>query len=139
LKRFVAAMALCLGAAPAGAEAPAVNYLLQCQGCHRPDGGATPGTVPALDGQVARFLSLPGGREYLVRVPGSAQAPLDDAELAELLNWLVRRFGPAADAERAAPFSAEEVGPLRVRPLTDVAATRRGLVELMNGESGVTP
>ena len=87
--------------------------------------------MPALYDQVARFLSVPGGREYLVRVPGSAQSPLDDAELAELLNWIVQRFGPAADAAGSPRFSADEVGRLRNPPLTYVAATRQRLVDRM--------
>jgi cytochrome c553 len=116
-------------ASAAAAEAPAVNYLLQCQGCHREDGAGTPGSVPALAGFVAEFLTVPGGREYLVRVPGSAQSPLSDAALAELLNWIVQRFGPEEAAARAAPFSEAEVARLRRPPLIDVEATRRALVE----------
>ena len=131
--------AVMIGAAMARAESPALNYLLQCQGCHLPDGAGTPGTVPAFDGQIARFLSVSGGREYLVRVPGSAQSPLDDAELAELLNWMVVRFGPAKDAADAPRFSADEVGRLRSRPLTDVASARQRLVDRMAAAGDADP
>jgi hypothetical protein len=64
--------------APARAESPEILYMLQCRGCHRPDGAGTPGVVPPLAGFVGRFLGVPGGREFLVRVPGSAQSPLTD-------------------------------------------------------------
>ena len=54
------------GAIPAAATSgAALDYALNCQGCHRPDGTGTPGTVPALAGSVAKFLKVPGGREYL--------------------------------------------------------------------------
>lgn len=122
---LIAALAV---AGSAGAESPAVNYLLQCQGCHRADGGETPGSVPALAGSVAKFLRVPGGREYLIRVPGSAQSPLSDAALAEVLNWIVRRFGPDAAVAGTAPFDEDEVARLRRSPLTDVDATRRALL-----------
>jgi mono/diheme cytochrome c family protein len=121
--------------APAGAESPAVNYLLHCQGCHRPDGGGTPGAVPALAGFVGRFLGVAGGREFLVRVPGSSQSPLSDAELAELLSWIVRRFGPVEVAADFAPFTAEEVTRVRRPPLADVESVRRALVARMQASA----
>ena len=114
-----------LVAAPAGAETPAVNYMLQCQGCHLPDGRGKPGAVPDLK-DLGRFLSVPGGREYLVRVPGSAQSPLSDADLAALLNWMVRRFGPAQVAANFDPYTAGEVAGMRRPPLADVGAVTAG-------------
>jgi len=126
--RAALAAALVLAAAPAArAFAPAVDYAVHCQGCHLADGRATPGSVPALAGTVARLARTPAGREYMARVPNVAQAPLSDAELAALLNWVVRRFGAEA-AARVAPDSADEVAALRARPLVDVEATRRTLL-----------
>lgn len=122
----LAALALAL-AAPARGETPEVNYLLQCQGCHLPDGIGKPGAVPDLK-DLGRFLAVPGGREYLVRVPGSAQSPLSDADLAALLNWMLRRFGPAEVAETLEPYTPEEITALRRPPLADVAATRARLL-----------
>ena len=131
------ATALALGlmllscAVSARAETPQVDYLLQCQGCHRADGGDTPGSVPPLRNFVGRFLTVPGGREYLIRVPGSAQSPLDDAELAAVLNWIIERFGPAEVSAAFTPFSAEEVMRVRTPPLTDVEGARRDLLSRM--------
>jgi hypothetical protein len=119
--------ALALGV-PARAASPRIDYMLQCQGCHLPDGRGLPPAVPSLADSVGNFLAVPGGREYLVRVPGSAQARLSDAELAELLNWMVREFGPAERAADLVPFGAREVSRYRDRPLTDVDAVRRELV-----------
>jgi cytochrome c551/c552 len=136
VKANALAIALLALAGAAPAESPAINYMLQCQGCHRADGGETPGSVPPLAGLVARFLGVPGGREYLVRVPGSAQSPLADAELAELLNWIVQRFGPAEAAAGSAPFTEGEVARVRRPPLTHVGAVRRTLLEQLEADTG---
>ena len=87
--------------------------------------------MPSLAG-VARFATLPEGRAYLVGVPGSAQAPLSDGELAAVLNWMLAEFGPGDVAARVAPYTAVEVRRHRV-PLADVegvrASLRRALAE----------
>ena len=116
-------------AAAQGTSGPALDYAVTCQGCHRADGTGTPGTVPALAGSVGKFLRVPGGREFLVRVPGVAQAPLDDAALAAVLNWMLERFGRDDVPEGVVPYAAAEVGRLRRRPLTDVDGARRALLE----------
>jgi hypothetical protein len=108
--------------------------MLQCQGCHGADGSGAPGIVPDLRRQVGRFLQVPGGREYLVRVPGSARSPLGDAPLAEVLNWMLRRFGPADVLAGFVPYSAEEVARLRRTPLLEVQSVRRELLRRL-GES----
>jgi mono/diheme cytochrome c family protein len=133
-----AAMASALCAAPVRAGSPAglppqTNYMLHCQGCHRPDGSGLPGEVPDLRGQVARFLGAPGGRAFLARVPGVANAPLSDADLAALLDWLLVRFDPAHLPADFAPYGADEVRELRARPLSKIGATRAALVAALSG------
>jgi hypothetical protein len=118
----------CLIAAAAGAQDPAVDYMLQCQGCHRADGSGSPGAVPDLRDSLARFLSVPGGREYLVRVPGAAQSPLSDERLAALLDWMLREFGPAEAAAGSAPYRADEVAGWRAQPYLEVEPVRRELL-----------
>jgi mono/diheme cytochrome c family protein len=121
---------LCCALAAAGASAAEINerraqfnYQLFCQGCHTPDGtGAM--AVPRMKDQVGYFLTIPEGREYLVRVPGSATSALGDAELAEVLNWIVREFAGASAPENSQPYSAEEVGRLRQHPLNEVEQYR---------------
>jgi mono/diheme cytochrome c family protein len=108
-----------------------VNYMLQCQGCHLADGMGREGKVPQLRGLVGRYLEVPGGREYLVRVPGSSQSPLDDAELAEVLNWVVEQFGPEEVARGFVRFTAEEVRRVRRPPLLHVSAVRAALLACM--------
>jgi hypothetical protein len=139
VRRAVALAAGALAAtavAPAGAQplaGPRLDYVLQCQGCHREDGSGVPGHVPTLLG-FGRFLQLTGGREYLVRVPGVAHAPLGDAALAALLDWMLARFDPEA-AAAAPPFDAAEVARARAVPLADADAARRALL----AELGETP
>jgi len=122
-------------AGAAGAGEPRIGYMLQCQGCHLADGSGSPGAVPSLRGLVGRFLTVPGGREYLVRVPGSAQSELDDAGLAAVLNWMVREFGPEDVARDFLPFSGDEVTSYGRRPLVDVGTRRRELLRRIEGES----
>ena len=109
-----------------------VDYALHCQGCHLPDGRGMAGKVPALRQEIGRFLEVPGGRAYLVQVPGVATARLDDEGTARLLNWLVARMGPPLTC-RAEPYTGREVAalrrtwlrtarPLRERLLREVAA-----------------
>jgi len=124
----VAVAALLVPAAGGAGYGPAVDYALECQGCHRAGGEGTPGSVPALAGSVARFLAVPGGREFLVRVPGVSQAPLDDAALAAVIDWMLRRFDPGHLPAGFRPYTPEEVGQLRRKPLTDVGTERARIV-----------
>jgi mono/diheme cytochrome c family protein len=123
-----AAAAALLVAAPAAAESPHVLYLLHCQGCHLADGSGRPGEVPPLGPALARFPGVAAGRAYLVQVPGSAHAPVSDAELAAVLNWMIASFAPAPAAGAPAPYDAAEVARYRATPLVDVAAARAELL-----------
>jgi hypothetical protein len=124
---------------PCQAYSPAVDYALNCQGCHRADGEGTPGTVPALKDSVARFLARPEGRDYLMRVPGVAQSTLDDPALAAVLTWMVRQFDASHVPQGFTPFSAEEVGKARRNPLAEVDAVRRRILSAIESEEGVRP
>ena len=101
------------------------HWTLNCQGCHRPDGTGSAGTAPSLAGTVARFLSVPGGREYLGRVPGVATSALSNADLSELVNWMLWRFDKEHLAANFQPYTAAEIGQLRSRPLRLEASQMR--------------
>jgi mono/diheme cytochrome c family protein len=122
---------------PAGVTRPDLawqHWALNCQGCHRTDGSGSPETAPAIRGMVARFTNVAGGREYLARVPGVATAPLADADLAELLNWILSTFDGSHLSPTFRPFTAEEISVLRRRPLrTEAAAERVRLLEKISG------
>jgi hypothetical protein len=130
VRTFALGLALTLAAHSAPAVGgPELDYTLECAGCHRADGAGTPGSVPALRDSVARFLAVPGGRDYLARVPGVAQAPLDDAALAAVLNWMLDHFDHAHVPAGFVPYTAEEVGRRRKQPLLNVEAERKRLVD----------
>lgn len=113
-----------------------IDYMLKCQGCHRPDGSGDKLSNPAMNGIVAHFLKVPGGREYLGRVPGVATTDLDDARLANLLNWTLYRFDRAGIPADFKPYDAAEIGRLRASPLrVEAARTRAALVAKMPGGS----
>lgn len=106
-----------------------VDYILKCQGCHRPDGRGDEASTPPMSGHVARFLAASGGREFLGRVPGVATVDLDDDRLAQVLNWTLYRFDRANLPADFKPYTAAEVGSLRKRPLrTERAAVRNALL-----------
>lgn len=124
-------------AIPGVANAPRArqNWILSCQGCHRADATGTPQTTPTMAGFVARFLQVPGGREYLVQVPGVATAALSDADLAEVVNWSLVRFDAANVPADFKPYTPTEVGRLRLKPLRAEAMTiRAGMVARMPGD-----
>jgi len=117
------------GEARAATASVQAAYMLGCQGCHLEDGRGFPQRgVPALNGFVGNLLKVPGGREYLVRVPGAAQSELSDERLADVLNWMLRTFSPAQLPADFMPYTAPEVGRLRKSPLVEVAPVR---VELL--------
>ena len=117
----------------ASAETPGVqndarakmNWLLSCQGCHQQDASGSAGGAPSMVGEVARFLSVEGGREYLTRVPGVANAGVSDEQLAELLNWTLATFDREHLPAEFAPFTAEEISAGRARPLVGEAPILR--------------
>ena len=116
------------GAVPAGvddAQRAWQHWTLNCQGCHRPDGTGSAATAPSLAGTVARFLSVPGGREYLGRVPGVATSPLSNADLSEVMNWMLWRFDKEHLPATFQPYTAAEIGQLRAAPLRLEASQMR--------------
>lgn len=124
--------------AQAGYSTP-INYQLQCAGCHLGDGtGSKTNDTPKMKDFVGNFLKVEGGREFLVRVPGMSQSALNDAQLADLLNWLLREDGMAGKSMPAhyQPYSAEEVARLRKVSMLNLPDTRAHLIEQMR-EQGI--
>ncbi|WP_069865179.1 cytochrome C [Pseudomonas citronellolis] len=112
----------------------ATNYQLQCAGCHLSDGaGSKANDVPRMLGFVGNFLKVEGGRQFLVRVPGMSMSALNDAQLADMLNWLLRRDGMAGNSMPASyqPYSAEEVAGIRHETMLNLPGTRAQLIAQM--------
>jgi mono/diheme cytochrome c family protein len=105
------------------------HYVLHCAGCHGLDGsGSIAGQVPDLR-RMGAFLGLRGGREYLVRVPGVRGTGLDDAQTAQLLNWVLDTLARGSTPAGQAPhYDAAEVARARGLPLVDVAGERQRLM-----------
>ena len=114
------------------------NYILNCQGCHLPDGSGSEGNVPKMNDFAGYFLHVPGGREFLVQVPGAAGAPISDQELADVMNWMLLNFSKNELPEPFVPYSAEEIGKLRKEPLLDVHHRREELLARIKDKLGVT-
>ncbi|MCR8923101.1 cytochrome c [Dasania sp. GY-MA-18] len=112
------------------------NYQMFCQGCHTQDGMGGRG-VPQLKGFMGHFLSSQVGREYLVRVPGSANSVLDDEQLAEVLNWMLLNFAEDSLQASFQPYQASEVAGYRQQPLMEVLAYRKALVAALMKQEGL--
>jgi hypothetical protein len=127
---FLAVALLAVSPATRATERRQFDYMLNCQGCHLADGSGHPQRqVPAFPGQLGKFLGVPGGREYLVQVPGSALSGLSDEALAGVLNWMLERFAAAELPAGFAPYTGAEVQRWRQVVPTDVERVRRELLE----------
>ena len=132
----------CFCALPAGvaaadsATAARNNYLLRCMGCHVADGSGSAGRVPAVRDSLVPLASSAAGRRYLVQVPGSAQSPLSDLELAQVLSWMVRNLSLQPAPAGFVDFSAAEVASYRRTPLIEVQATRARLLASVSPHRG---
>jgi len=124
-----AALAI-LASATASAEPPEKLYMLNCWGCHRPHGEGIPGTAPPLRG-AADFLRVPGGRQYLIEVPGVAQSALDDGDVAAVMNWIIRTFSADRVPADFRPYTRDEVAKTRATRLMNIKDARAKLVTEM--------
>lgn len=134
MKRLLPSCALLLAAQFGHATEPAeFDYMLNCQGCHLPDGMGNPQRqVPAFPGQLGLFLGVEGGREFLVQVPGSSLSGLTDEGLARVLNWMLERYAAAELPQGFEPYSAAEVQRWRQDVPNDVDALRAQLIDRIN-------
>jgi len=139
LRRLLSAIAATFSWSAAGAYESSVSYMLQCMGCHTPDGRGEPGRVPSVRETLVPFASLPEGRRFLIQVPGAAQSTLSDAELADLLNWMIHNLSQSPPPQTLAPYTAAEVASYRHTPLVNVRDTRAQLlakVAAVNAQQG---
>ena len=107
---------------------PSVNYMLQCMGCHTPDGSGAAGRVPSIRSTLLPFSAVVAGRQFLVQVPGASQSTLSNAELAELINWMIENLSNGPRAVVFVRFTGAEVASYRRKPLVEVRATREHLL-----------
>ena len=140
--RFPVFALLCLLSVGAAAERGGnglarQHYILNCQGCHLHDGSGSEGAVPSLKDFVGNFLQVPGGREFIVQVPGVAGAPISDTELAGVMNWMLLNFSRRQLPDDFRPYTAAEVASLRQSPLLDVKRARARLIRKLERVTGI--
>lgn len=119
----------------ANAHSTTMNYLLNCQGCHKADGSGQPGYVPDFRESVARFLVIPQGRAYLGRVPGASQSLLSDPDRARVLNWILVTFDSAHIPANFTPYTAAEMAVYRRDPLSQAGTERDRVLQRISGTS----
>jgi cytochrome c553 len=106
---------------------PARVYAENCQGCHG-NLGVSVTEIPGLAGRAGYFTRSAAGRRYLIQVPNVALNPNSDADIADLMNWVLRTYSAAQVVEGFQPYTAAEVGRLR-RERVDIVALRREVVD----------
>jgi hypothetical protein len=127
VRRLLVAILAVAAALPAAAD-PHADYLLYCRGCHLHTGDAVPSAnVPSLQA-LAPLLRSQEGRDYIVRVPGVSQTPMNNAQLAAVLNWVVTNFNADAVDEGFRAFTEEEVANARGKVLTDPLRARTSIL-----------
>ncbi len=112
-----------IGNAQADAEE---SYILHCGGCHMLDGRGAPPEVPGLR-ELGAIVQVPGGRPYLVQVPGASQAPITNRELTIIVNYILQKFNADAIPDDYPPLTEQEVAAARVLTLNDPLKTRAEL------------
>ena len=116
-------------------SAAQANYMLNCMGCHLPDGSGAAGKVPSVRDSLVTLSSSAAGRRFLVQVPGASQSPLTDLELAQVLNWMVRNLSARAVPADFIDCTAAQVASYRRPPLVKVRETRASLLESATEQS----
>ena len=99
---FVLAQPLYAGEPP-NTQRARVDYMLNCQGCHLPDGDGA-GDVPRMKNFVGNFLKVPGGRAFLVQVPGFRQRRAGRCAACGAAELDARRDQPRPATRRFPPL-----------------------------------
>jgi mono/diheme cytochrome c family protein len=112
----------------ASADSASNLYLLNCWGCHGSHGEGIKGTAPPLIG-LGDFLKAPGGRAYIIEVPGVSLSSLNDAQIATVMNWVLANMSHNHLPRDFSPYTADEVHRYRATRLAELSKTRRALLE----------
>lgn len=118
----------------------ATNYMLRCMGCHGMDGsGTAAGGIPDFRNYVGSFAATPLGRAYLLHVPGVIASGLSEQEIAEVLNYIMQRWGGTSLPKGFRPFTAQEVADLENQDIGDVVAYRRQVTNQLRKSNRPVP
>ncbi|WP_108257937.1 c-type cytochrome [Mangrovicoccus ximenensis] len=107
------------------------DYILRCAGCHGMTGeGTVEGGVPAFPDSVSAIANLDAGRTYMMHVPGVTGASLDNAQIAQVMNYVLEEWGDGSST----PFTEAEVIRRRAVPVADVVDERRSVADTLAAE-----
>ncbi len=107
------------------ASSPRANYLLHCSGCHGQEGlGTVEGGIPGFPDSIEHIVGIEAGRTYVMHVPGVVANNMTDAQIADVMNYILDRWSGGG-----AHFTADEVTRRRAIPVGDVVSYRREVVE----------
>ncbi len=126
---FTLSAAMVIGISSAQASAGEEAYQ-RCVACHQPDGVGIPGVFPALQNRFADIMASVEGREYVTmvlidgligtieidgqRYVGAMPAQyLSDAQIADVLDYLLTDFGASDTADSNMLLSENEVAQIR--------------------------
>jgi len=105
-----------------------LDYIENCGGCHGVRGDTVPAHLPELEGRVGWFMCTPEARAYLIRLPNVAHSRIkDNAELADMMNYVVFVLGEGTAPVGTAPFTGDEVARERLKALTNTNLTAERL------------
>ncbi len=105
-----------------------IDYIENCGGCHGVRGDTVPAHLPELANRVGWFMCTPEARAYLLRLPNVAHSRItDNAELADLMNYVVFVLGNGTAPAGTKPFTADEVTYNRKLALTNANLTAERL------------
>jgi hypothetical protein len=121
LSFFIVSILVCLLSISVAAS-PKSDYMIHCMGCHAMDGKGLPPEVPAFDSTLGDIVGKPGGRAYLIQVPGASQSPIDDERLAKVLSWLLHQY-----VEDDLPQNFQDISTLEVSQFRSVTLKNPGL------------
>lgn len=116
---------------------PRTNFILRCVGCHGMDGsGSEKGGIPDFRNYVGAFSRDDAGRTYVMHVPGVVNANLTNAEIADVMNYVMKTFGGTSLPDDYHPFDRVEVDQRRANPVKDIVGMRREIAASL-AEQGI--
>lgn len=104
------------------------NYVLRCSGCHGLKGaGSQEGGIPEFRNSVSHIAATDIGRTYLMHVPGVVSTGLNDAEITDVMNYVLDTWGDGTHH-----FTLSEVHRRRTQPVADVVALRQRIANQLS-------
>jgi hypothetical protein len=83
------------------------------------------------------LAGIPEGRAFLTQVPGIAYSPLKDAEVSEVLNWMLLNFSKDTLPPSFQAFTEQEVKTLRAQRPAEIFKVRRAAIDALRAK-GIT-